>query len=274
MSSDETADRSPVVPVSVVIPAYQCRDTITRAINSVFAQTCLPRETIVVDDGSTDGTAEIVNELSQSQGSDWLKIIVRPENGGPSLARNLGWSVATQPYIAFLDADDSWHPRKLEVQYRYMKTRPDVDITAHRSIGYRDPPQDFHAGRPHRDKPISRGVLLLSNRLPTSTVMLKRELPLRFDSEKRVSEDYLLWLELICGDYKGVIIDAPLALKYKAAYGEGGLSARLWEMELGEIDTYRQLSEKRLIHRFWQLLLIPWSLAKYVLRVLITLLRR
>lgn len=96
--------------VTVVIPAYNSRTTLLEAIASVRAQTCPPREIIVVDDGSRDGTAEAVAAL------DGPVHLVRQANGGPARARNAGLALARGEWLAMLDADDVWLPEKLERQ--------------------------------------------------------------------------------------------------------------------------------------------------------------
>jgi hypothetical protein len=89
---------------SVVVPTYNRRSMLERALRSVWAQTCDDYELIVVDDGSTDGTAEFLATL----GSDVRT--VRQENHGPSAARNAGARIARGDYLAFLDSDDTWFP--------------------------------------------------------------------------------------------------------------------------------------------------------------------
>ena len=96
--------------VSVVIPAYNMEKYIGRAIDSVLAQTRQPDEIIVVDDGSTDNTADVI----KSYGS--RVHYIRQENGGASVARNTGIEAAKSEWIAFLDADDEWLPEKLQLQ--------------------------------------------------------------------------------------------------------------------------------------------------------------
>jgi glycosyltransferase involved in cell wall biosynthesis len=63
-------------------------------------------------------------------GSDWLKIISLKRNGGASIARNIGWEQSTHDYVAFLDADDAWHPRKIEIQYTWMQNHQEVALVA------------------------------------------------------------------------------------------------------------------------------------------------
>ncbi|WP_292521845.1 glycosyltransferase family 2 protein [Methanoculleus sp.] len=110
-------DRSGAPAVSVVIPLYNKRPHIARAVTSVFAQTVRDVEVIVVDDGSTDGGAEVV------RGFDRVRLI-RQENRGVSAARNRGIAAARGELVAFLDADDEWMPGHLEALVRLRERYP------------------------------------------------------------------------------------------------------------------------------------------------------
>lgn len=101
--------------VSVIIPTYNRADTLDRAITSVLGQSYQPIEVIVVDDGSTDHTAEVLAAFGDS-----IRVI-RQENRGPSAARNTGVAASIGKIIAFLDSDDTWEPTKLERQVRLME---------------------------------------------------------------------------------------------------------------------------------------------------------
>src|SRR5438309_8195778 len=107
-------------PVSVIIPCYRCAATIERAMLSVAEQSVRPAEAILIDDASGDNTFAVMEKIRNKYG-DWIRIVALPMNQGAAAARNAGWHAATQPYIAFLDADDAWHPRKIEIQYGYMQ---------------------------------------------------------------------------------------------------------------------------------------------------------
>ena len=100
--------------VSVVIPTYNAAEFIQEAITTALEQSHAPKEIIVVDDGSTDNTKEILSDVNEIH-------FVRQNNKGPASARNHGASLATGQWIAFLDADDLWAPTKLEVQLRRAK---------------------------------------------------------------------------------------------------------------------------------------------------------
>lgn len=103
--------------VSVIIPAYNRAATIKRAVDSVLCQTYPDIEVIVVDDGSTDNTAEIVNEYDDNR----VQLIRQKEHGGASKARNTGIASAKGEYIAFQDSDDEWFPDKLRCQIELME---------------------------------------------------------------------------------------------------------------------------------------------------------
>jgi glycosyltransferase involved in cell wall biosynthesis len=108
--------------VSVVIPVYNGAATIGRALESIFAQTFTDHEIIVVDDGSTDRTRAILEQYG-----DRVRLVEQP-NRGPSAARNNGARHSSGEYLAFLDADDVWMPRKLELTVAAMLADPDAAL--------------------------------------------------------------------------------------------------------------------------------------------------
>ena len=120
MSSAPTT--SPLV--SVVVPLYNKRHTIGRAIDSVLAQTWRDFELIVVDDGSTDGSAERAAACDDTR----VKVI-RQRNAGPGAARNRGAAEGTTEFVAFLDADDAWAPRFLETSLDGIRANPECTVS-------------------------------------------------------------------------------------------------------------------------------------------------
>lgn len=259
------------VPVTVVIPCYCCDDTIERAVHSVLGQTARPSELILVDDGSPDDgrTADKLRQMAQAYREEIpIRIIVLGKNGGPAAARNAAWEQAGQPYVAFLDADDSWYPEKLQVQYGWMQAHPDVALSGHICASSSSPvtmaPDDAF-----EVTAIDRRSVLLRNPFSTPSVMLKAGLPVRFLAEKSYAEDFFLWQQLVCAGYAVVRLEITLARLHKAAYGEAGLSSRLWEMERAELDNYRRLRRQGCLGALPMLLLMGYSLAKYARRVLI-----
>lgn len=269
--SPEDAVRREIVPVSVVIPCFRCSETIRRAFESVEIQTRPPAEIVLVDDGSGDGTLDVLLEL-KARAPDRLRVIACERNEGAASARNRGLEAAAQPYVAFLDADDSWHPRKLEIQYGWMSLHPEVGLTGHAvrvveaDQTLRRPDADEVAAAPRFHR-IRRGALLRSNRFSTPSVLMRRDLPMRFVNRKRHGEDFLLWLEICLSGIPCYFCDLPLAFLHKPHYGHAGLSANLWAMERGELDTYRRLYRKRLIRAHELGMLAVWSLLKYCRRL-------
>lgn len=263
--------------VSVIIPCYCCDETIERAIISIINQTMLPAEIILIDDASPDEgrTMGKLNELKE-RFSDVtvIKIIALEKNYGPGTARNIGWDQASGKYIAFLDADDSWHPRKIEIQFSWMEAHPEVILSGHL---YSLTP-GFSATEFSGDFPawqVKPKVILKSNCFPTPTVMLKRVIIHRFSHKKRYSEDYLLWLQLILDDrFTAWRLELPLTYLHKPPFGKGGLSRNLWLMEKGELNTYRTIYSEGLISSKTFIGLIIFSLAKYIRRLFICILQK
>ena len=107
--------------ISVIIPTFNRSTTIMRAINSVKAQTYAHIELIIVDDGSTDDTARIIAADRDKR----IVYLENPSNRGISYSRNIGVSISSGNYIAFLDSDDAWHPDKLQMQYSLLTSLPE-----------------------------------------------------------------------------------------------------------------------------------------------------
>jgi glycosyltransferase involved in cell wall biosynthesis len=260
------AQRTERVPVSVVIPCYRCVDTLERAVASVAAQTAAPQEVVLVEDHSADAGRTLAS-LRQAQeryrGHLTIRIIALERNSGPGEARNAAWEQAACPYIAFLDSDDSWHPRKLELQYAWMSHHPDVDFCGHatKQLGQGEVPESVAAA--FSVKYIDKHALLFSNRFSTCSVMLKRQSPFRFPLGQRYSEDYQLWLSLAFHDATGAVMDVPLAYSYKEAFGMGGLTQNMAAMQHGELQNYRQLLDAGRISWVWYAAAVSVSYVKY-----------
>lgn len=267
-------DVKPSAPVSVIIPCHNCTNSIVRAVQSVVAQTLKPAEVILVDDASTDDTAHRIAELQSQYGKEWVRAVHLQVNCGPGTARNAGWEVARQPYVAFLDADDTWHEDKIDIQYRFMRANTDVAMSGH---GYRLFSEKRSAMGVQGDespRDIGCRAMLTSNCFATRTVMLKRNLAHRFADGKRYCEDYQLWLQIICNGQRAVFLPHELAYVYKADYGEGGLSSRLWKMEWGELGAIWSLVAGGTLNVAIASLASAYSLIKYGRREVIVWIRK
>lgn len=180
--------------ISVVIPLYNKAAEISRAVHSVLAQTLPPREIIVVDDGSTDGSAEIVEAIASP-----LVRVVRQENRGVSAARNRGIEMAAGYYVALLDGDDRWQPEYLQRVAELIARYPDcgaygmgfmVDTDGHLTVG--DTPQERGLVDFFRES-MRRYVLI------PSAATLQRDLVVDaggFPEGMRMGEDQWLWTVL------------------------------------------------------------------------------
>ena len=261
------------VPVSVVIPCYRCTQTVDRAFSSVCSQTVMPSEVIFVDDFSADGTLDKLFHIQKQMPDGFVKVISLPSNAGPASARNAGWSAAMHPYVAFLDSDDGWHPQKIEIQYAFMSSNPLVDIVGHNSKLWDGSIREVVSVGDRALKRMSKLSFLFSNKYPTRSVMLKRDIPLRFEEGKRYSEDYLLWLRILLNGYLCYKLDHSLAFSYKEDFGVSGLSANLSQMQRGQINTYTKLYDEKLINIFIYTACIIFSYVRYVRRILISYLR-
>lgn len=251
-------------PVSVVIPMFNSATTIERALGSVAAQSLLPQEVIVVDDGSTDMSASIVEKWTNPLVS--INLIKHPQNLGPSAGRNTGWARATQKYIAFLDADDAWHPEKLRIQTQLMQSDPKIALIGHQyDVGKNAQWTEL----PATDLTVSTYSFrdfLIKNRLSTPTVMLRRELPHRFAADQRFAEDFRLWIEIVSEFGSASFINFPLTRLFKSTYGDSGLSSNLRSMYVGELHTFSSLRRDGLIKRPIMIVFMLWSTVKYLRR--------
>jgi hypothetical protein len=171
--------------VSVVIPTFERRRSVTEAVASALAQTCGEVEVIVVDDGSTDGTAAAVAAIDAR-----VKVVRRP-NGGPAAARNTGIRQARAPLIAFLDSDDRWHPRHLEELLRLLESHPEAVLACTAGAIRGDDALKRPTGLTHAARSVLLGGLLY-----TSAVGVRREALDAiggFDEGLLVTEDSDLW---------------------------------------------------------------------------------
>ncbi|HWH79223.1 MAG TPA: glycosyltransferase family A protein, partial [Candidatus Binatus sp.] len=222
--------------VSVIIPTYNRWPMVGAAVDSVLAQSYSDFELIVIDDGSTDGTAEKL----ACYGSR-LRVF-RQANRGVSAARNFAVSRACGRYLAFLDSDDLWQPRKLEIQTQFMDRNPEVQICQTEEIwirhGIRVNPKNRHR-KPSGDIFLPSLDLCL---VSPSAVMLTRELFQKtggFDENLRVCEDYDLWLRIALEHSVPLIVE-PLVIKHGGHADQ--LSRSVWAM-----DRYRVLALQKLL---------------------------
>ncbi len=214
--------------VSAVIPTWNRAEQVSRAVASVLAQTRPPEEVIVVDDGSTDGTAERLADEHPSV------TVLHGEHRGVSAARNRGIEAARGDWIALLDSDDTWLPEKLEAQLGALAEAPKHRLCHSDEIWIRDGrrvnPRRRHA---KRGGAIFRHCLPLCAISPSSAVIqrsLFADVGL-FDETLPACEDYDLWLR-VCSRWPVLYVDRPLVVKH------GGHADQL-SRTVPALDRYR-----------------------------------
>jgi glycosyltransferase involved in cell wall biosynthesis len=201
---------------STVIAAHNAAPTIRAAVASVLEQTLPVLEVVVVDDGSTDETAEIVGSIEDSR----VRVISRP-NGGPAAARNTGIAAARGDYIGFLDSDDLWLPGYVERATALLSSAENPGFAYTDAFAF-----DSTTGRVRRttamaappDPPRERdgflAALLRRNFVFTATTVPATVLEMVGGYEERLptSEDYHLWLRILMAGFDPLWMGGPLAM--------------------------------------------------------------
>lgn len=195
--------------VSVIIPTYNRGWILKEAVDSVLGQDFKDFELIVVDDGSTDSTRDILETYGQDI------IVVRQANRGVSAARNRGVGEASGQLISFLDSDDLWLPRKLSRQVDFFNTNPEAVICQTEEIWIRNGVRVNPKKRHHKFSGMIFEPSLALCLVSPSAVMIRRSLfdaVGLFDESLSACEDYDLWLRISC-KYPVHLIDTPLIIK-------------------------------------------------------------
>ena len=222
--------------ISVIIPTYNRKHTLQRAIDSVLSQTYEPLELIIVDDGSEDGTKEWVLENYPS-----IQYTYQPNNGVSS-ARNKGIQISQGSWIALLDSDDQWMPEKLEYQRRAIEEKRDSFFCHTNEIWIRNGVR-VNQMKKHKKYggAIFKHCLDICRISPSSTLIKKEvfESAGVFDESLTVCEDYDLWLR-ITAKFNILFLDEPLIKKY------GGHQDQLSKVPEG-IEQYRIRSLEKIL---------------------------
>lgn len=195
--------------ISIIIPTFNRSNLLVEAVDSVLSQDFVEKEIIVVDDGSTDDTSQQMSQFGNKM------IYIKIKNAGVSKARNIGIERARGEYIAFLDSDDLWLPKKLSYQMEYFEKHPEINIcqTEEQWIrrGKRVNPKNIHQKYSGWifEQCIPRCII------SPSAVMLKRRVlddVGLFDESMPVCEDYDLWLRTSL-KYQIVTLPEPMIIK-------------------------------------------------------------
>lgn len=206
---------------SVVIAAYQAAGTVAGAVGSVLAQTRQDFEVIVVDDGSSDDTAKVVEAIAER---DERVRVYRQANGGPSAARNRGISAGTGEYVSMLDSDDLWLPDYLAEMGRALDVDPAAGFAYTEAWELNELSDRFlkvtamaHQNPPSETLPLERFVSeLIQRNFVYNAVTVRRSVLDKvggYDLAMTHGEDYELWLRIATSGFNAARVPGPLAIK-------------------------------------------------------------
>lgn len=228
----KAADTGFMSSVAVIIPVYNGERFLREALDSVFAQTLPPNQVIVVDDGSSDESAAIASSYPGVR-------LYRQVNGGVSAARNRAVALANTKWVAFLDQDDIWHPRKLELQMHALAGEPCYDASVCNSVGLAGDGSDLSANRsPPSHLPASGQIvsgLRRSLRFSPGTVVLRKALLEKvggFDPRASPCEDWDLWLRLAAAGCRFLLSSEALLIIRTHESNVSNQSYRMMDAEM------------------------------------------
>ena len=226
--------------VSIIIPVYNRPQMLKRAVSSVLEQTFTDFELIVIDDGSMPPVHSSLEHLLDSR----MKILAQP-HAGVARARNMGISQARGQWVALLDSDDCWSPKKLELQLDYMQRHHEYSLAQCEEVWYRHGKR-VNMKKQHVQASGEQFVRSLEMCvISSSSVILRRELYEEFgvyDEDMKVCEDYDFWLR-VTSKYQVGLVPGPLVTKF------GGHSDQLSHSEPC-LDLYRIYALLKLMNSF------------------------
>jgi glycosyltransferase involved in cell wall biosynthesis len=203
---------------AVVVPAYQAAATIADAVESALGQTVSPEEVIIVDDGSTDGTSDLLSPYR-----DRITLLQK-SNGGGASALNVAIEAASSDFIVVLDSDDAYLPERIEELRRLAVMRPDLDLLS--TDAYFESEGQI-TGRFNRANPFpvsdQREAMLRSCYLFAPAIRRRRLLEIGgFDEQLRIAYDWDCWIRVLLAGAQAGLVDRPL-MRYRLH--PGSLSA-------------------------------------------------
>jgi glycosyltransferase involved in cell wall biosynthesis len=213
--------------VSVVIPAYQAEAFLGEALASVRAQTYRPLDIVVVDDGSTDGTGEVISRFPEARG---VRLAI---NSGLSAARNAGIAAARGELVGFLDADDLMLPERVAVQVQHLLDNPECGCVLGRQEVFVEPGVSAPPGVRVPDDPTTDGLVVAMSAMVRAAVL--RDVGV-FDPSLRLGED-MDWLFRL--QAAGIRIDSLDQVLIRRRFHGGNLSYRSDEIRTALLRAVR-----------------------------------
>lgn len=248
---------------------YNAEKTILHVLDSVQNQTFLPYEIIIVNDGSTDQSLQIVQKYKEENKKITIHIFDK-ENAGVSSTRNLGMKMAQGNWIALLDSDDLWHSEKLKIMSAYLSR-------GYSLLGHNFTLNAFEKISEHkmaREKIILLRDILISNPMVTPSIIMKKSIGLQFDETMKYAEDHDLWLRIIEKDGKALFVDLPLVKLNRIPLTAGGASSNIWLMRKGELNMYIKFFKDKPLYWFFLPFFLTFSLLKFLLLIFKTKMKR
>jgi len=247
-----------LVKISVIIPTYNRAYLLKRSIESVLNQTYGELELIIIDDGSTDNT----NEVVQSYLEDERVRLYQISNSGVSKARNYGVSKSTGSWIGFLDSDDQWHNNKLEEQVKFIDQNPQFKIIHAHENWVRN---DKQVKIPKRYRKSGGDIFIRSLdqcMISPSVALISTELFQHYEGFREdfiVCEDYDLWLKITSENEVG-FIDSVLCTKYGGH--EDQLSMKYFAMDYYRVKSMNWILKNRVLEKQKKLALVEMIIMK------------
>jgi len=199
--------------VSIVMPCFNACKTIRKTIDSIQKQKHKKWELIVVDDGSTDSTQKVVKK--NKKGDNRIRLLKLNHNSGrPACGRNIGIKKARFKWVAFIDSDDIWHSRKLEIQLKIAKSKKIKFICSYAQDFHHDTPNTYASVNQPTIEKVSIHMQRLKNRIPLSSVLIDKETiskyPFNESKEYKAIEDYDCWNRILESDVECFKVKAPI----------------------------------------------------------------
>lgn len=255
---------------SIVIPTYNSQYTIIQCLKSCLNQSYKNFEIIIVDDCSSDNTILTVEGYIKNNRLDNIKISRLDNNGGASIARNVGIKQAVGKYIALLDSDDFFHIRKLEIVHEILLNDDSIDLLGH---DYYIEDEINNAGSTLdlsnvKLTGVSCNKLLLKNFAVTPSIVFKRSINMYFNEQMRYTEDHDFFLRVCFEKYKICYLNLKLVGLNRRLLSDGGQSSNNFKMRLGEIKMYINLYKIDYKCIFIIPILICFSIIKHIFRII------
>ena len=229
--------------ISVIIPTYNRKLFLIHAIDSVLNQTYQKLELIIIDDGSSDKSIEYIKKKHPD-----IKIY-KQFNKGVSSARNKGIKISSNKWIAFLDSDDRWHPKKIEKQVNYLEKNPGHKICHTDEIWIR---KGIRINQHKKHKKYGGQIFDKSLdlcRISPSSVIIHRDVFNKvglFNEKLPVCEDYDLWIR-ITAKFPVLYLDEKLTIKYGGHLNQ--LSKKYWGMDRFRIIALENIIKKSFLEK-------------------------